>query len=25
MEKDVNWLHLDVANTTTDILVEFKA
>ena len=25
MEKDVNWLHIDVANVTNEILVEFKA
>ena len=24
MEKDVNWLHIDVANVTNEILVEFK-
>lgn len=25
MEKDVNWLHIDVANVTNEILVEFSA
>jgi hypothetical protein len=25
MEKDVNWLHIDVCNTGTDPIVEFSA